>query len=175
MASAFHHPDGDLAYTAQSSDVDVAAVEVVDSATLRVTALGVGRADVVVTATVASATSTESAFAVAVAAPAVEDRVVLDTDGDSFLVDLSRLFPHMDSETTVKPQSNSPHVVAVRIRNQVLLLVPGEDEGVTEIVVSARHGNGWQTTRRLQAVVELAPRPLLRGWRTTLLRSHEAE
>ena len=171
LAGAFI-PDDDLAYGARSSDVRVAAVEVVGSTTLRVVALGAGDAEVVVGATDLNGKSAESAFAVAVAELAISEEITLEADGESFSVDLSQLFPHMDWATTtaVAPKSNRPHVVAVRVRNQELLLVPGENEGVAEIVVTAAHDSGWQTTHRLHATVEVAPRPAFRGWRMILLR-----
>ena len=171
LAGAFI-PDDDLAYGARSSDVRVAAVEVVGSTTLRVVALGAGDAEIVVSATDLNGKSAESAFAVAVAELAISEEIALEADGESFSVDLSQLFPQMDRATTtaVAPKSNRPHVVAVRVRNQELLLVPGENEGVAEIVVTAAHDSGWQTTHRLHATVEVAPRPAFRGWRTILLR-----
>ena len=171
LAGAFI-PDDDLAYGARSSDVRVAAVEVVGSTTLRVVALGAGDAEIVVSATDLNGKSAESAFAVVVAELAISEEIALEADGESFSVDLSQLFPHMDWATTtaVAPKSNRPHVVAVRVRNQELLLVPGENEGVAEIVVTAAHDSGWQTTHRLHATVEVAPRPAFRGWRMILLR-----
>lgn len=104
----------------------------------------------------------------------LEAEIELETAGDSFSVDLLRLFPDMDSATTVAVRSSSPHVVAV-VRNQQLVLEPDENEGEAEIVVTAAHGDGRLLTRRLQAVVEPALRLGFRRWRMTLLNDGSAE
>ena len=178
LADRFLDADNEaLAYAARSSHAEVAAVSIVNDGTLRVVALVAGRAEVVVSATDSDATTAESAFAVVVAEPEVDQlvlvqgKVVLDASGESRSVNLLQLFPHMDLETTVTSQS-STHVVATHVQNQELLLVPGKNEGVSEVVVTAAHGSGWRTTYRLQVAVEPALRPGFRGWRMVLL--HDA-
>lgn len=170
LGSAFYHPDDDLAYAAQSSNGGVAAVAVAGN-TVHVAAAGLGSATITITATASDGQQAEQTFNVTVIGAvetaikeAIRDRVMLEVAGKSFSVDLLQLFPYMDSETTVTFQSNSPHVVAVRVRNQQLILVPGKNEGTAEVVVTATHSNGWQTTHRLQAAVEPAPRSRFRSW-----------
>ena len=170
LADRFQDRDGEpLSYAARSSEAAVATVSIVGDATLRVVALVAGRSDAVASAADPDEAMAESAFAVVVAEPAFEENVVLEAAGESFSIDLSQMFPGMDPQATVAPESSNPDVLEARISEQELLLVPGENEGVVEIVATATYGSGWQVVHRLQATVDVASTARwFRGWRSTL-------
>ena len=170
LADRFRDGDGEpLSYAARSSEAAVATVSIVGDATLRVTALVAGRSEAVASAADPHEAMAESAFAVVVAEAAIEENAVLKAAGEPFSIDLSQMFPGMDAQATVASESSNPDVLAVRVSQQELLLVPGENEGVAEIVATTTYGNGWQVVHRLQATVDVASTARwFRGWRSTL-------
>ena len=173
LADRFHAPNEQpLAYVAQSSQENVARVSISGDATLHVVANAPGRAEVEVTATAthSDSTSAQLSFAVVVS-PSSSMPVPFEVEGTPLALDLARLLPHMEVETAVVSESSNADVVAAHIRNQELILVPGEDEGSAEIVITAMHKNGWRETRRFPVIVEPTFYRSFHDWQLILLQN----
>ena len=96
----------------------------------------------------------------------------IQSDDGSRRVPLSRYFPTANIFTTYTAASSNPDLLAVSIRQGVLVASPAQDsEGQATITITATFRDGLQATVRIAVTVEraLMRSSFLSGWRIGLL------
>ena len=165
VSPAFVDPDGDtLTYAVSSSSPDVVTVLAVDSR-VRLTAVDVGRARVVVTATDPGGLSVAQLFTVTVGAPLNRSPEAVGTlapltigvDQSAVTVDVASAFRDPDGDAlSYGAASSSPSVAAVAVSGSTVTVTP-LSEGMSTVTVTATDAGGSNGTATQPFAVTVGP------------------
>ena len=100
----------------------------------------------------------------------------LETGGEAVEFDLKRWISDPDSDSLVfTVESDNPSLATVEIKGDLLVVVPGNDEGTAVVTITATDSDGYSVALFVTVIVDLPMHGLLRGWRLPVLIEHSEE
>ena len=167
VSPAFVDPDGDrLTYAVSSAAAQVVTV-LAAGARVTLTAVGVGRATIRVTATDAGGLSATQAFTVAVTVSPPANRppepvralppLTMQVDEAAVTVDVASAFRDPDVDLlTYRATSSAPAVAAVAVLGSTVTVTPAA-EGTATVTVTATDAGGLSATQAFTVTVTVSP------------------